>query len=155
MAKNFSYLVCFLFFVLAGCGKIHTSHHAAPGINQAPQICIIEHSKTRESFLHAMESWLDRERISHKRLVSTASVDTCPWVLTYYGRWSWDLAIFLADAKITAWQQGKLAGTVSLKVGQWDTYKFEDGEVRVHKLMDMLFAKTNEYVLPVKRTTGS
>ena len=61
------------------------------------------------------------------------------------------MALFLADAEITAYYKGKQVGMEKLIVGQWDSNKFEKGEIRIHKMMDMLYSKAANYKMP-KRT---
>lgn len=134
--------------LLVGCGKFDVMNNPAEGIMDAPRICIIDNPQTREGFRTAMENWLTQERIPYKILPMNSDAGDCDWALSYYGLWSWDMAIFLSNAEITAYHGGKEVGKEKLIVGQWDSYKFEDGEARIHKLMDMLFSKTDHYPLP-------
>lgn len=142
-------LLCFL--TLVGCGKFDVVNHPAEGISTAPGICIVDNPQTREGFRAAMESWLHRENIKAQVLPAGADIEACEWTLTYHGSWSWDLAFFLSDAEITAFHDGKMVGREKLRVGQWDAHKFEKGDVRIHKMMDMLFSKTDHYELPKKK----
>ncbi|GKT37447.1 hypothetical protein ADUPG1_003385, partial [Aduncisulcus paluster] len=48
------------------------------------------------------------------------------------------VGLYLADAKITAYRDGSEAGRAWLNIGKLDGYKWEDGKVRIYKLMDML-----------------
>lgn len=140
-------LICTLFCItiLSGCGKFDVVNRPPQGIAEAPQICIVQDPSTKDGFRDAIQSWLDKEGIESEVLPPRAPLSTCPWMLTYYGRWSWDVAIFLSDARITAYKDEKYAGEVALKVGQWDAYKFEDGEKRIHKMMDLLYSKVDKF----------
>lgn len=139
-------------FLVSGCGKFDVINHPAEGIGQAPKICIVDNPQTRAGFMQAMQSWLSKEGISYQVLPAGTDTTDCEWSLRYIGRWSWDVALFLADAEITAYHQGKQVGQEKLIVGQWDAHKFEKGEVRIHKMMDMLFSKADHYVMPAKKT---
>lgn len=141
-------------FLTAGCGKFDVINHPAEGISQAPKICIIDNPQTRDGFIQAMQSWLAKEGISYSILPAGTDAADCEWSLRYVGKWSWDLALFLSDAEITAYRSGKQVGNERLIVGQWDSNKFEKGEVRIHKMMDMLFSKANHYVMPEKKTAS-
>jgi hypothetical protein len=150
MRKLPSLLFLVSLLALVGCGKFDVINEPANGIDQAPIICIIEEPNTREGFRAAIESWLRKEGIQYRVLPVMSDVTECDWALKYYGLWSWDLALFLSDAEITAFHNGKMVGREKLRVGQWDAHKFEKGEVRIHKMMDMLFSKTSSYELPTK-----
>lgn len=139
---------CLVILLLTGCGKFTVVNDPASGIDKAPKVCIIKDPETREGFLQAMQSWLNKEGIANEVLMPGATSSDCEWVLRYYGKWSWDLALFLADAEITAFHDGKQVGRENLVVGQWDAHKFEKGEDRIHKMMDMLFSKVDHYVMP-------
>ena len=137
--------------VVSGCGKFDITHRAAEEALNAQSICIIKDEETREGFLEAVESWMERRNIQYTIIPDNSQVNSCEWCLEYYGRWSWDIAIFLSDSKIRLFHDGNEAGYVSIRVGQWDAYKFEDGEVRIHKMLDMLFGKESYYPLPERQ----
>lgn len=141
---SFLFVIC-LSFMVSACGKMDLMHTPAPGIADASSICIVKNDSTRPGFLQALESWFQKESIRYKVLPSNATIADHEWVITYFGAWSWDLAIFLSHAEINAYHNGKLAGREKLLVGQWDKNKFEKGEQRIHKLMDMLYDKTTHY----------
>ncbi|SMF20823.1 Sbal_3080 family lipoprotein [Desulfovibrio gilichinskyi] len=134
--------------IMTGCGKFDVINRPAPDILQAQHVCIIEDPETRPGFLVAMEEWLNKEKIAYQVVPQTSNNEICDWTLRYYGRWSWDLALFLSDAEISAYHLGKEAGKVNLRVGQWDSYKFEKGSTRISKMMDMLSSKIDHYPLP-------
>jgi len=138
-------VLAFAVLVLSACGKMDVVHKPAVGIEEAQRLYIIKNDSTKEGFLQALESWCKKEGIRYSVLPSTANVQDHAWTLTYYGRWSWDLAIFLSDAEITAFHNGKIVGREKLVVGQWDKHKFEKGEKRIHKLMDMLYNRATHY----------
>ncbi|WP_147822285.1 Sbal_3080 family lipoprotein [Salidesulfovibrio onnuriiensis] len=137
-------LACF-FLLLPACGKMDVVHKPAAGIEDAQKLYIIKSDTTKIGFLEALESWCKKEGVRYEVLPSSANPSDHEWALTYFGRWSWDLAIFLSNAEITAFHNGKQVGQEKLIVGQWDKNKFEKGEKRIHKMMDMLYDKASHY----------
>lgn len=137
--------------ILTGCGKMDVVNQPAIGIAEAPKICIIESPQVRQGFIQAIQSWLTKEGIAYQVLPANSDIEECEWALRYYGLWSWDLALFLSNAEITAYHNGKQVGQEKLIVGQWDANKFEKGEIRIHKMMDMLYSKASHYAMPKKK----
>ncbi len=148
--QNFRY---FLFFMLlglaAGCTSIDVINEPVPEILEADKVCIIVHDDTRETFKTTLKEWLIEQGVSPDIYPQDTSEDVCEWTLKYEGRWSWIVALYLADAKITAYHDGDEAGRAWLNVGKWDGYKWEDGKGRIYKLMDMLSGKADQYKLNV------
>ncbi|WP_432737357.1 Sbal_3080 family lipoprotein [Maridesulfovibrio sp. FT414] len=145
-----NYPIFLMFLVIlatSGCGKFDVINRPAPELLQAETVCIIDDPETREGFKKAMQNWLNKENIKNQIVPASSKVDSCAWTMRYYGRWSWDLALFLSDAEITAYKNGIEAGEVNLRVGQWDSHKFEDGDNRIYKMMDMLSGKVDRYIL--------
>ncbi|MGV7222689.1 MAG: Sbal_3080 family lipoprotein [Nitrospinales bacterium] len=112
------------------------------GIDNSNEIVIINDSETREGFQVAMENWLK----SHDYKFTVAQ-DNAEHVedkinLVYVGIWSWDLAIYLADARILAFYNGEQVGHAEYNVRTYFNLsfsKFGSGEKRIFKMMDNLF----------------
>ncbi len=134
---------------LSGCGKFDIIHEPVPEILQAEKVCIIDHVATRETFRTTLKQWLRQEGITPEMMPDDSGDDVCEWTLRYYGKWSWDVALYLADTQITAYHDGLEAGRVGMKIGQFDAYKWENGQERIFKLMDMLSGKVDQYKLNV------
>ncbi|MFW5498974.1 MULTISPECIES: Sbal_3080 family lipoprotein [unclassified Maridesulfovibrio] len=132
---------------VSGCGKFDVINRSTPDLLQAEKVCIVNHPDTREGFEAALKQWLTKENINNQVIPASSRSDACEWVLRYYGYWSWDMALFLSDAEIRAYHDGNEAGEVKLRVGQWDSHKFESGEKRIGKMMDMLSGKADHYVI--------
>jgi hypothetical protein len=147
MIKIYLIIICMIIFI-SGCGKFDIAHHPAPNIDKASKIYVIDNPQTREGFKLAIQSWLSKAGIPFQVMPAHSDISKCEWSLRYYGKWSWDLALFLSEAQITAYYFGNQVGYEKLIVGQWDAYKFEKGTTRIHKMMDMLFSKVGYYVLP-------
>ena len=62
--------------------------------------------------------------------------------LDYVSRWSWDLKTFVADAKISAYQNQQRIGNVEFKAPNSANFsKFGDDMERIKAMMDVLFDK--------------
>ncbi len=143
--KAFALLVSLA--AVSGCGKFDVINRPSTDLLRAEQVCIVNNPETREGFEMAVKQWLAKENVSYRVIPADSKSDACDWVLRYYGFWSWDMALFLSDAEITAYRDGIETGEVKLRVGQWDAFKFESGEQRIGKMMDMLSGKVDHYVL--------
>ncbi|NDV27755.1 Sbal_3080 family lipoprotein [Desulfovibrio sp. JC010] len=135
--------------LVSGCTSIKVVNEPVPEILQADKVCIIVHDDTREVFKTTLKEWLREQGITPDVYPQETSVDVCEWTLEYEGRWSWVVALYLADAKITAYHDGAEAGRAWLEIGKWDGHKWEGGKQRIRKLMDMLSGKVDHYELPV------
>ncbi|MFW5498799.1 MULTISPECIES: Sbal_3080 family lipoprotein [unclassified Maridesulfovibrio] len=142
------YFVVLILGGMAGCSSIAVVNEPVPDILQAEKVCIVVHDDTRELFKTTLKEWMREQGITPDIYPQDTSVDICEWSLTYEGRWSWMVGLYLADAKITAYRDGSEAGRAWLDIGKWDGYKWEDGKVRIYKLMDMLSGKVDHYELP-------
>ena len=94
--------VCFLLIgamLLSGCAITHDNKPAS-GIKEASILHIIDDPATREGFLEAMKAWLDEHGYKYDVLPANTNKNREGWVLTYNGKWSWDVSIYLAKAVI-------------------------------------------------------
>lgn len=102
--------------LLAGCSAPKYSGNALPDANNIENITIVEDVKTRSIFLDSM--------------------------LDYVSRWSWDFRTFVADAKISAYQDQQRVGNVEFKAPNSGNFsKFGDDMERIKAMMDILFDK--------------
>ncbi len=131
----------FLLTVLAGCAGPQYNGSVIDDVGGA-EIVIINDIETRSGFQNAMEDWL----ISHNYKFGVApdgsKHDLDKISLEYIGLWSWDMAIFLADARITAYHKGQMVGEVKYKASNnFNFSKFGNGAERIMLMMDVLFGK--------------
>jgi len=137
---NVSCFLCFVF--LSGCAITYTQQPiSTPKIKN--KICIIHNPKTRAGFERNMVEWLREHQYQTKILPQYSNKNVCEWLLTYYGKWSWDIYIYLADAKITAYHDGEYAGYsrfhVQGKSMSMNLQKYGSADTRVRAMMDKLF----------------
>lgn len=128
--------------LLSGCAITYTQQPIRVPMGKN-QICIMHNPKTRAGFERAMVDWLNEHQYRTKILSQYSNQNACKWLLTYYGKWSWDLYIYLADAKITAYHNGQYAGYsrfhVDGKSMNVNMQKYGSADLRVRAMMDNLF----------------
>ena len=130
---------CIVFCVMAsGCAVTH-DYKQAKGIRDASIINIVDNPATRKGFLNAMTSWLGENGYEYSILPEGSNPEEKGWALTYTGRWSWDIAIYLAKATIEAYHNGVSAGNAKYSAGSASLDKFRNAEETVKKMMSNLF----------------
>ena len=133
----FGLLVAFL----AGCAG---PKYTGSGIGNlgGVEIVIINDKETRSGFQQAMEDWLTSHNYNYVVMPDGSKHDLDQLSLEYVGLWSWDMAIFLADARITAYHKGQRVGEVEYKASNnFNPSKLGGGEERIRNMMDVLFGK--------------
>ncbi len=105
------------------------------------EICIIEDPAVREGFLQTYRRELESKGYVVRLLPKGSLIDACPLTTTYLGRWSWDLAIYLAYAEINVYRNGERAGQAlfDARRGGGRLDKFGSGESRIVELVSELF----------------
>lgn len=125
--------------ILSGCSIKQEVKSVAPLNNK--EICIIENPPVREGFLATYNHTLTKKGYKVKLIPQDSSLDTCKVVSTYMGRWSWDLAIYLAYAEINVYKNGELIGNAlyDSRSGSANMGKFIKGEEKIIELTNKLF----------------
>lgn len=133
---------CGLFVaVLAGCAGPKYIGSVIEDVGNT-EIVIINDKETRSGFQKAMEDWLNSHNYEYVVAPDSSKHDLDKLSLEYVGLWSWDLAIFLADARITAYHKGQKVGEVKYKASNnFNFSKFGNGAERIKHMMDVLFGK--------------
>lgn len=125
--------------VISGCSITQTVEPV--GQLATKEVCIVENPPVREGFLAELQSHLRSKGADVRLLEPSASVTSCPVVLTYLARWSWDLTIYMSFAEIIVYQDGAPAGKAIYDAtkggGRLD--KFVDAEPKIRELVDQLF----------------
>ena len=131
----------FLLFTLAACGAPKFSGRAIQDTDAS--ILIIEDNATRSGFLQAMESWMSKNGYQYDVAQEGSRHDPDQITLEYKGHWAWDLALYLKDARIEAFNNGQRVGDASYLVptvtGNFG--KFSVAEERIQTMLDLLFGK--------------
>ena len=127
--------------VMAGCASPKYSGSIMEGGGSA-EIVIINDKETRAGFQEAMENWLKSNNYNYVVTPDNSEHVKDKINLEYIGLWSWDFAIFLADAHITAFHNGQKVGHVEYKASNNLNFsKWGSGEKRIWNMMDILFGK--------------
>ena len=128
-----------LLMLLSGC-NIKQNIQPASTL-KTKEICIVNNPPVRAGFLTAYIQELHKKGYKTKLLAANSPLNSCKVVSTYMGRWSWDMAIYLAYADIKVYKNGQLAGSAvyDSRSGSANMSKFIDGEEKIKELTNQLF----------------
>jgi len=124
---------------LAGCAINQSAEPTTSVVGG--EICIIENPDVRASFLEVYQRELEKKGFKTRVIPATSTLFDCPQVSRYTANWRWDVALYLAFADISVYEDGKRVGHVvydSLK-GSMNLGKFVHGESKIVELVDQLF----------------
>lgn len=134
---------------------------AAPKFNASPvqninaPIVIIEDNKTREGFLQSIKNWLNQNGYDFVTSLDGSKHDHEKITLEYEGHWGWDLALYLKDAEIKAYNDGQRVGEVTYKVPYTaNPNKFSVASERISNMMNLLFGKISVQEVNTKITSS-
>jgi len=128
-----------LVIALAGCA-INQSVEPNTSVVSG-EICIIENPDVRARFLEVYQRELEQKGYKTRVIPATATLFDCPQVSRYTANWRWDVALYLAFADISVYEDGKRVGHAvydSLQ-GSMNLGKFVHGESKIVELVDQLF----------------
>lgn len=102
-------------------------------------ICIIEDPDVREGFLNELTKVLREKQVRYTVMDKHAALD-CEWTMTYLGRWTWDMALYMSYAEIKVYQNGRLDGEAiyDSSAGGFNFDKFVDAEPKIRELVEEL-----------------
>jgi len=134
-------IVLAIFFISGCAGPKYIASSIDEGlVDLEPKIRVIRDEKTRAGFEKAVVKWLDESMMAYELVPSNSEHNPDFLNLEYTGRWSWDLGLFLADAKIKASHKGENVGVVKYQApNTLSSSKFGDAEERIGYMMDVLF----------------
>lgn len=128
--------------ILAGCGSPRYTGSAIPEPTTEVDVVIVKDAETREGFLNTMETWLQDNDYTYTVVPDKSQHDLDKLTLEYEGHWGWDLALFLKQAEINAYQNGQRVGEVEFKVPYTaNPNKFGNATKRIGFMMDTIFGK--------------
>jgi hypothetical protein len=138
-------LLCATFFIfIFGCAGPRFNAKPLPEeiVSNDIRVLLIMNSKTRKGFLDTMEEWLASNGYDYVVVPDNSEHQENMITIDYFGRWSWDVAIFLGSAEIRAFHKGLRVGHVGYEAP--DTFnpaKFGKGAQRVKYMMEILFGR--------------
>ncbi len=106
------------------------------------EVCIVKNDKVRDTFLETYRSTLEGK--NYKVIIKERNSDdlqTCFVKSTYVANWRWDLAMYMAYAKISVFQNDKLIGEAlydSLSGGA-NMGKFINADNKIRELIEELY----------------
>jgi ribosome modulation factor len=118
--------------VLCACAR----NQVAPVRLEAKEICIIENPRVRSSFLEAYRKALEDRGFTAAVVLPTSAVDVCPVTTKYVAYWRWDLVLYMAQAQLDVYKDGKPAGRAIFHARQ---SRLISAEGKVRELVDQLF----------------
>ncbi|MDB5849127.1 MAG: hypothetical protein JWP29_2879 [Rhodoferax sp.] len=126
--------------VLSGCA-IHQNIKPVEQFSHK-EVCIVENSAVRASFLDVYKRTLVQKGYSVKVLSPSASLIECPITSTYTANWRWDMALYMSYADIKVYNNAKPTGqaTYDATRGGGNMGKFIDAEKKIQELTSQLFA---------------
>ena len=127
--------------LVSGCASPRYASIPAKGISNAKTIYIIENPETTSLFLEAMKDWLYEHKYDIQLLPPSSETSQYEWVLTYTALRSWDLAVFLRDATIRAFNKGTFSGDSKFySDNNLNFSKYGGMREKVGKMMGNLFS---------------
>jgi hypothetical protein len=146
MKKTF--IATFLSFnlLLLGCSVKYTANSVTNLDMSSKEICVIEDTRVRESFLPAYRTALEKKGFIVRVLIPGSDIASCPLTSTYTGRWSWDFVLYMAYAEIVVYRNGTKAGDALYKAPRagWalTTDIYDSTETKIATMVDQLFPNT-------------
>lgn len=135
-----------LILVLALLGTLHgcaISQRVTPVQRPAlaREICIVRNPDVRENFLAALREALESKGFVPGVLEPGSPTSSCALSSQYTANWRWDLALYMAFAKITVHENGIEVGSAVYDSlgGGGNMGKFIDAEKKVKELVGELF----------------
>lgn len=105
------------------------------------EVCIIEDPAVRAGFIEAYKKVLLQRGYTVRVLPKGSDLRACPLTTTYIGHWKWDLANYLAQARIEVFRDGRRVGQAEYdsRSGGANLKKFVNGEEKVTEMVQLLY----------------
>lgn len=128
--------------LLIGCSSPRYTGTAIPQTDIKPEVVIVKDNDTRTGFQNTVESWLREHNYTYTIAPDNSKHEQDKLTLEYKGNWSWDLALYLRSAEISAYQAGQRVGKVEFFApNSFNLNKFGDASKRISYMMDTLFGQ--------------
>lgn len=144
MKKTLRFSFILSLAAMAGCAGPRITGEAIPAeiTSVNPEILSINDAETREGFQRAVEKWLSKNGKKYSVKSGHSKHEPDKITLEYEGKWSWDLALYLGEAEIEAFYNGRHVSSVSFRASNnLNTNKWGDAEGRINLMLDVLFGK--------------
>ena len=126
---------------LGGCGGTIEQRVSPVATVDSKEICVIENSRVRASFLEAYQRALQASGFAVRLLPESAPLSACSITSRYVAHWQWDIALYLAIAELRVYKDGLPAGQALYNATRAaaTTSKFVNAEEKVKELVQQLF----------------
>lgn len=138
------FFVLIISFLMTACAGPRYGGVAIPDEvkNKKIDVVIIRDKETREGFGKAIESWLRKNNYRYTVQPDGSRHDLKKITIEYVGHWKWDLALYLSEARIEAFNQGQRIGEATYKApNTLNNNKFSNAEERIEFMMRVLFGQ--------------
>jgi hypothetical protein len=146
MKKTLIAVFLLLSVLLLGCSVKYTANSVTNLEVSSKEICVIEDTSVRESFLPAYRTSLEKRGFTVRVLSLGSDIASCPITSTYTGRWSWDFVPYMAYAEIIVYRNGTKAGDALYEAPRagWalTTDIYDATELKIETMVDKLFPTT-------------
>ncbi|MBY4676125.1 Sbal_3080 family lipoprotein [Marinobacterium arenosum] len=140
-------IVCVLAMLTSACAAPRYSGSAiSQDIHEnGTEIVLIKDNETRDGFRQTVENWFKKNNYKYVVKAEGSKHEFDKLTIEYVGKWNWDLALYLSDAKMEAFHQGQRVGEVSYKApNSLNTNKFSNAEERIEYMLEVLFGKLSD-----------
>ncbi len=130
---------------ISGCMTIDQKVRPVSQISN-DNVCIVENPKVQPGFLDQFKKTLGTNGYKYKILPENSGFKDCNIITIYTANWAWDLALYMAYAKITVYRAGQPLGNAvydARKAGL-NSDKFVRGHEKVDELVSELFPKQSD-----------
>ena len=123
----------FAILAISGCGSFRQNVSPVAKF-EGKQICILENTRVRASFLAAYKKALEEKGYDARVPSETAQLSTCPITSKYVALWGWDLVPYMSHAEILVYNKAQPAGRAV-----YNGNKFIGEEEKIKELVNQLF----------------
>lgn len=127
---------------LVGCSSINVKTVPVGTIKQAPELCIEDNPKVTvpEFNTYLKEAFLRHDINTRLYEKGTVSAE-CKYKLNYVAYRSWDIAMYLSQAKLELFEKNNSIAVVNWKQGSGALNKWRSSQGKVYYLVDELLGE--------------
>jgi hypothetical protein len=135
------WLIAPLSLTLAACSI--TQDVAPVSVEPGPKkdVCVIDNPPVQQGFRAELLRQLKLHGYEPRLIAQDSPATACPLTVTYVAHWSWDLAIYLTEAEIHVFADGREVGhaVYDSRGGDANLGKYISAEAKVDELVGKLF----------------
>jgi hypothetical protein len=131
-----------LLLLVVGCSIVQEVKPVDQKNLPGKEICVVQNADVRQGFLDAYKAALESKGFAVRILAPGSGITQCPLLTTYTANWRWDLALYMAYARMTIFRDGQQIGqaTYDALVGGGRVFeKFIKADEKIRELVNQLF----------------